>query len=64
MHKKNVFIDCKRIAENLVSHDCCANQLTGFYIRATLPFNGLRYKTKNYLKEVVYFDDIISLFLF
>ena len=30
-----------------VSLICCANQLTGFYIRATLAFNGLK-------KQVVY----------
>ena len=26
---------------------CCANRLTGFYIRATLIFNGLMDKVKN-----------------
>ena len=28
---------------------CCANQLTGFYMRATLAFNGL----KEYKSEII-----------
>ena len=47
-------------------HSCIANQLTGFYMRATLAFNGLKYfnEQRGQIHQKINEKDLFYFFLY